>query len=95
MRTEPPEGGTVTAQRAERSAAIPVIAALAGLLVFAGLTVWYVSWSVQASQHRWCAVIDLLNAAPPPAGSPQRNPARAYDQKLSRDFRDLKGSLGC
>jgi hypothetical protein len=40
-------------------------------------------------------VIDLLTAAPAPAGSPQENPSRAYDQKLALDFRDLKGSLGC
>ena len=74
---------------------MPVIAVIAGLLVLCALTVGYTTWAVDASQHRWCAVIDLLNAAPPPAGAPQKNPARAYDQKLALDFHDLKGSLGC
>jgi hypothetical protein len=85
----------VAAQRAERSAVLPVIAVIAGLLALAALTVGYTTWAVSASQHRWCAVIDLLNMAPPPAGAPQKNPARAYDQELARDFRDLKGSLRC
>jgi hypothetical protein len=80
---------------AERSPALAVIAVIAGLLLFAGLTVGYVSWSISASQHRWCTTIDLLNAAPPPAGPAKANPSRAYEQELSRDFRDLKGSLGC
>ena len=74
---------------------MPVIVVIAGLLVFCALTVGYTTWAVSASQHRWCAVIDLLNAAPPPAGAPATNPSRAYAQMLSRDFRDLKGSLGC
>ena len=82
-------------QRAERSAVISVLAVIAGLLALILLTVGYTTWAVNASQHRWCAVIDLLNAAPPPAGAPQTNPSRAYAQMLSRDFRDLKGSLGC
>lgn len=82
-------------QRAERSAVISVLAVIAGLLALILLTVGYTTWAVNASQHRWCAVIDLLNAAPPPAGAPQKNPARAYDQKLALDFHDLKGSLGC
>ena len=85
----------MAAHGAERSPVLAVIAVVAGLLVFAGLTIGYTSWAVAASQHRWCAVIDLLNAAPPPAGAPQKNPSRAYDQKLARDFHALKGSLGC
>ena len=85
----------MAAPRAERSVVMPVIAVIAGLLVLCALTVGYTTWAVDASQHRWCAVIDLLNAAPPPAGAPQKNPARAYDQKLALDFHDLKGSLGC
>ena len=85
----------MSAARTERPALVPVIVLIVGLLAFAGLTVGYVSWSISASQHRWCAVIDLLNAAPPPAGSPQKNPSRAYEQRLASDFRDLKASLGC
>jgi hypothetical protein len=85
----------VTGQRAERSAVISVIAVIAGLLAAVVLTVGYTTWAVNASQHRWCAVINLLNAAPPPAGAPETNPSRAYAQMLSRDFHDLKGSLGC
>ena len=80
---------------AERSPVIAVIAVILGLLLFAGLTIGYTTWAISVSQRHWCAVIDLLNAAPPPAGAPQKNPARAYDQKLSRDFHALKGSLGC
>lgn len=74
---------------------MPVIVVITGLLVLCALTVGYTTWAVSASQHRWCAVIDLLNAAPPPAGAPQTNPSRAYEQKLAGDFRELKGSLGC
>jgi hypothetical protein len=62
--------------------------AVCALVLALGLNAAYTTWAVNASQHRWCAVIDLLNAAPPPAGVPQKNPARAYDH-------DLKGSLGC
>ena len=79
----------------ERSPILAVLAVVAGLLVFAGLTIGYTTWAVSASQHRWCAVIDLLNAAPPPTGAPQKNPSRAYEQMLGRDFHALKGSLGC
>jgi hypothetical protein len=85
----------VPGQRAERSAVISVVAIIAGLLALCALTIGYTTWAVNASQHRWCAVIDLLNAAPPPVGAPQKNPSRAYAQMLSRDFHDLKGSLGC
>jgi hypothetical protein len=74
---------------------VALVLAVVALVLALGLNAAYTTWAVSNSQHRWCAVIDLLNAAPAPAGSPQENPSRAYDQKLARDFRDLKGSLGC
>ena len=85
----------MTAHGTERSPVIAVASVILGLLLFAGLTIGYTTWAVSASQHRWCAVIDLLNAAPPPAGPAKTNPSRAYEQKLGRDFQMLKGSLGC
>lgn len=85
----------MTAHGAERSPVIAIAAVIAGVLLFAGFTAGYVSWAVSASQHRWCTTIDLLVAAPAPSGSPGKNPSRAYEQKLARDFRSLKGSLGC
>jgi hypothetical protein len=85
----------VTAPRGERSMVMPVILVIAGLVALCALTIGYTTWAVNASQHRWCAVIDLLNAAPPPVGAPQKNPSRAYEQELARDFHALKASLGC
>jgi hypothetical protein len=85
----------VTAAARNERLILPWIAVIAGFLLFAGLTVAYVTYSVNASQHRWCTTINLLNSSPPPAGSPSRNPSRAYEQHLAADFRDLKASLGC
>ena len=59
---------------------MPVIVVIAGLLVLCALTVGYTTWAVSASQHRWCAVIDLLNAAPRQQEHRRLTPARAYDR---------------
>ena len=87
----------MTSARPDRFALLllPWIAIIAGLLLFAGLTVAYVTLSVDSSQHRWCSTINLLNSAPPPAGPAKQNPSRAYEQRLAADFRMLKASLGC
>jgi hypothetical protein len=74
---------------------LPWIAIIVGLLLFAGLTVTYVTLSVDISQHRWCATLTLLNSAPAPAGPAKANPSRAYEQELAADFKVLKASLGC
>ena len=73
----------------------PWIAVIVGLLVFAGLTLAYVTLSIDHSQHLWCSTLDLLNSAPAPSGAAKANPARAYEQRLADDFRMLKESLGC
>jgi hypothetical protein len=83
------------AERSRSPVSLAAVIAVAALVLALGLNAAYTTWAVSNSQHRWCAVIDLLNAAPPPSGSPQKNPSRAYEQGLARDFRDLKGSLGC
>lgn len=65
-------------------------------IAFAGLNVGFVVWQVTNSEHVWCQVIDTLNKPPSPAGgTPESNPARAYDQQLSHEFQVLKGNLGC
>ena len=84
--------------RPERGPVWPAVILIAGLLLYAALTVVYVSWSVGQAQHRWCSTVGLLVAAPappqPPKGQPP-SPARAYEQRLAADFRALKGALGC
>lgn len=83
--------------RPDRMLLLPWIAVIAGFLLFAGLTVAYVTWSVSRSQHDWCATINLLNKAPDPSppAQAQNAPARAYDRQLAADFRALKDRLGC
>jgi hypothetical protein len=91
-----PAGAPLKGARAERPILGPMIAVVVGFVLFAALTVGYVSWSVSASQHTWCATINLLNEAPAPAtakGPPA--PARVYDQHLAADFRTLKEKFRC
>lgn len=83
------------AERSRSPVSIAALITVGGLVLALILNAAYTTWAVSESQHRWCAVIDLLNAAPPPAGAAKTNPSRAYEQMLGRDFRDLKVSLGC
>ncbi len=74
---------------------IPVVLIVFCFLAFAGGTVAFVSWSVSSSEHKWCSVIDLLDAAPAPPNANTSNPSRQYDAQLASDFSVLKKRLGC
>jgi hypothetical protein len=96
--SEVPPGAPAKAPKFDPALVLPWITLILGFLLFAALTITYVTWSVNAAQHRWCDTIELLNSAPPPAPVPSgqpRSPAREYDQKLAQDFHVLKGRLGC
>ena len=60
-----------------------------------GLTVWFVIFSVNNSQHQFCQLLGTLTSVHPSAGNPSANPSRAYELKVSRDLMMLKGHLGC
>lgn len=70
---------------------------LAGcFLAFIAMTIWYVTYDVNHAQHVWCHIINTLNNPPPAAkGGGVPNGARQYDQLLAKEFRELKGQLGC
>ncbi len=74
---------------------VPVLMIILCFVAYGGGTVAYVLWSVSESEHKWCSTIDLLNEAPPPQGANAANPSREYEMQLSKDFRTLKGRLGC
>ncbi|MGH3205927.1 MAG: hypothetical protein ACRDP5_28330 [Streptosporangiaceae bacterium] len=52
----------------------------------------YASYAqVQASQHRWCATLELLTAKPVPSpADPAANPSRLEAYVLYTDFRSLR-----
>jgi hypothetical protein len=77
-----------------RPSVIPIILTPFCFLLFVGITIGYVTWSVNTSEHKWCTVIELLNKAPAPKAAPN-NPSRIYDAQLAQDFRVLQTSLGC
>ena len=46
-------------------------------------------------EERLCTTLDRLTALKPPAGSPQRNPSRAFEQELHATLDELGPDLGC
>ncbi len=77
------------------SPALMWAAVVTGLVVFAALTAVFVTVSVDASQHRWCAVLADLASNLAPAPRAVHDAGRAYDQRLAADFSRLKESMGC
>lgn len=58
-------------------------------------TVGYVAWSQSENNHKFCATVTAVIAAPAPPGNPRSNPSRAYLQQQHAAFVGLKGRLGC
>jgi hypothetical protein len=79
---------------------------LALTLVVGGGNLW-ASWdevhASQAAQQRagqvveekLCSTLGKLAVLKPPAGSPQANPSRAYEQELHATLAELGPDIGC
>ena len=94
--------GTVLTRRTLRSVAILVVI---GLLLAAANLLW-TAHAVNAShaaqqrqgqvvEQKLCSTLGRLAALKPPAGSPQRNPSRAFEQELHATLDELGPDLGC
>ena len=46
-------------------------------------------------EHKICTTLDQMAALNPPAGDPQANPSRAYEQRLHAVLDGLGPDLGC
>lgn len=66
-------------------------------VLFAGVTVWFITFEVNHAQHVFCQLMTTLSNAPAPKGdvTSTSNPARAYDIKIASDIVALKRNLGC
>jgi tagatose-1,6-bisphosphate aldolase len=77
---------------AVRQRILPVLAGFAiAILVNTG----YTTWSVETSQHRACATLIALAREKPPAGNPEVNPARGFDQAPHVLLAQLARDQGC
>ena len=65
------------------------------IIVMAGSSLLLTSHEISQNNRKWCATISLLVSQRAPPGSASSNPSRAYEQKLSADFHDLRSRLGC
>jgi hypothetical protein len=73
---------------------IPALITIISFLLFAGATVWYMTWAINQSEHDWCTMLNTLAQAPAPAPRPG-NPSRIYDAKIAEDLRNLRQTFGC
>jgi hypothetical protein len=64
---------------------------VAGVLLALATNVAYTTWSVDTSQHRWCAALVTLDNADRAAPKP----ASKFGRQLVADFHALRLSFGC
>jgi hypothetical protein len=83
----------LTMSRGARWAAIGLLL-LTMIVGGANLAATYLE--VRASNHTWCATLDLLTSRPVPRpADPAANPSREQTYVLFTDFTDLRHHLGC
>lgn len=60
------------------------------------LTIWFVAYSVDTSQHHWCQALATLteHSVPKPA-NPAANPSREEAYVLYQEFLALRGEFEC
>lgn len=94
--------GTVLARRTLRSVAALVVVAI----LLTGVNLLWTAHEVRSShaaqqqqgqlvEQKLCSTLRNLAALSPPAGSPQANPSRAFEQELHATLDELGPDLGC
>lgn len=87
---------SVPVQVKPHSTVLAITMAVTFFLLFIGFTVGFVTWQIDSSQAKFCTLMTTLAHAPAPTGKQDvSTPARNYDQIISKDIIQLKGSLGC
>jgi len=87
--------GPKGASRLPGQQAWSIVVLVVVIFVMAGSSLLLTSHEISQNNRKWCATISLLVSQRAPPGSASSNPSRAYEQKLSADFHELRSRLGC